>query len=98
MGKTIFCFWYRKHTAGDLQKAKRQQDARPPKAGRAHDKKPERIRLFVIQFFIFANNRSKKRPRFFLCLKCPAKFRKTSRPTNAPHNNAPFLLLPSLTV
>jgi hypothetical protein len=30
------------------EKAKRQQGARLPKAGKAHDKKPERIRLFVI--------------------------------------------------
>jgi hypothetical protein len=45
---SLLFFWYRKHTAGDFRKAKRQQGARPPKAGRAHDKKPERIRLIVI--------------------------------------------------
>ena len=96
--KQPFVFLYRKHTAGDLRKAKRQQGARPPKADKTHDKKPERIRLIVIQFFIFTYNRSKKCPCFFLGLKRSAKFRKTSRPTNAPHNNAPFLLLLSLTV
>jgi hypothetical protein len=96
--KQPFVFLYRKHTAGDLRKAKRQQSARQPKAGKAHDKKPERIRLIVIQFFVFTSNRSKKRPCFFLGLKRPAKFRKTSRPTNTPHNRAPFLRFPSLTV
>jgi len=66
--------------------------ARPPKAGRAHDKKPERIRLIVIQFFVFTNNRIKKFPCFCFCLKRTVKLRKTSGPTNPPHNNAPFLL------
>jgi hypothetical protein len=46
--KQSFVFLYRKHTAGDLRKAKRQQGARPPKEGKTHDKKPERIRLIVI--------------------------------------------------
>ena len=36
---SLLFFWYHKHTAGDLRKAKRQHGARPPKAGRAHSKK-----------------------------------------------------------
>jgi hypothetical protein len=90
--KQPFVFWYRKHTADNLRKAKRQQGAHLPKAGKAHDKKPERIRLIVIQFFVFTNNRIKKLPCFCFCLKRTAKLRKTSGPTNPPHNNAPFLL------
>lgn len=37
--KQSFVFWYCKHTAGDLRKAKRQQGARTPEADKTHDKK-----------------------------------------------------------
>jgi hypothetical protein len=48
-GKNSLLFFCIANTPPEIcEKAKRQQGARLPKAGKAHDKKPERIRLFVI--------------------------------------------------